>query len=565
MNARRSLPGALLLLATSLSASSASALSVEISTDRGKDAVYKIGDPLAINARVSDNANLIVYEIDAEGYVHLLFPDRDSSPLVQGERNYELPAPDSNLELVVRGPVGQGYIVAIASYVDFLDLPWYLKPYDAQAEEMGYEGEPDEEQGVTAEGRIVGDPFVAMERIRRRVLADPEDEMLFASAYTSYYVGHEVQYPRYLCNDCHRPGYYSWWAGFDPYYSQCSVFHFRVNWQWGWGTPYWTGFVPHYVYVYRADCPPHYRLYGSQGVRHSSWDGWRRWTTMWGGPLRRYKNDPVPRTAYNPNRRWPKDVTPPGYITGGGRRWRGGTAPDPVARDQGGDRGARQPREIRDLDRRLAQRPVRMPRYTQRDPRQRTGDLIGRGRIGDVGRREPRIGDLRRSEPRLGDLGRRERRADGGEMREPRQTRDDGGRREASGGERREARQGRERRHFRSYDPGLQAPQVPTPWAGEWSTFDRPRSNEPAPSRPSVDQGMSGSGFMAPDRQPRHFVDVPRVQMPQPVARIDAPSPPSPAPQFQPQAPPQIRGDSRPPVSRGSTDLVPRLERIRRQ
>ena len=562
MNARRCLPGALLLLAASLPASSASALSVEISTDRGKDAVYRVGDPLSIQARTSDNANLIVYEIDAEGYVHLLFPDRDSSPLVQGGTTYDLPAPDSNLELVVRGPVGQGYIVAIASYVDFVDLPWYLRPYDAQAEEMGYEGEPDDEQGITAEGRIVGDPFVAMERIRRRVLADADDEMLFATAYTSYYVGHEVQYPRYLCNDCHRPGYYSWWAGFDPYYSQCSVFQFRVNWAWRWGSPYWTGFVPHYVYSYRSDCPPQYRLYGSQGVRHSSWDGWRRWTNLWGGPLRRYKNDPIPRTAHDPNRRWPKDVTPPGYLTGGGRRWRGGVARDPVARDQGGDRGGRQ---VRDLDRRLAQRPVRMPRFTQRDPRQRVGDVIGRERrTGDLGRREPRIGDVRRSEPRVGDLFPRERRADGGQVREPRQN-DRGQVREPrqNGGGRPEPRQGRERRHFRSDVQDPPSPQVPTPWAGDWTTF--PHSNDPAPAERSVDRGMSGSGFMAPPREARHFVDVPRVQAPQPVFRVDVPSAPSPAPHFSPQAPPQMRADPRVPVSRGSTNLVPRLERTRRQ
>ena len=41
---------------------------------------------------------------------------------------------------------------------------------------------------MTAEGRIVGDPFVAMERIRRRVLSDPDNDEAFATAYTSYYI-----------------------------------------------------------------------------------------------------------------------------------------------------------------------------------------------------------------------------------------------------------------------------------------------------------------------------------------------------------------------------------------
>jgi hypothetical protein len=34
------------------------------------------------------------------------------------------------------------------------------------------------------------------------------------SSYASYYVGHEVRYPRYICNDCHRPGQWRWWVDF---------------------------------------------------------------------------------------------------------------------------------------------------------------------------------------------------------------------------------------------------------------------------------------------------------------------------------------------------------------
>lgn len=337
MNARRWSIGALMtLLATVPSAqASTDGLSVEVATDRGHDAVYEVGDPLTIQARTSEDAYLLVYEIDAEGYVHLLYPDRHSSSFVVGERRYDIPSSDSNLELVAQGPTGQGYIVAIAAEDQFGDLPWYLRPYDAQAQEMGYDGEPNEEQGITAEGRIVGDPFVAMERIRRSVLATPEDPSTFATSYTTYYVGHEVQYPRYLCYDCHRPGYWSWWAGFDPYYDHCSAFNFRVNFAWGWGPSYWAGYVPYYMFVYRNDCPPRYRGYG--GNHYSSWDGWRRWRDLWGGPLRRYKNDPVPKTAYNPQR-WPKGAVPPGYLAGKGRTFTGRITPDPVARNDGNQR-----------------------------------------------------------------------------------------------------------------------------------------------------------------------------------------------------------------------------------
>jgi hypothetical protein len=449
MNARSWSLGALwLLTALPISEASARDLSVEIATDRGHDAVYRNGDPLSITARTSADAYLMVYEIDAEGYVHLLFPDRNSSPFVEGDRTYELPRSDSNLELVVRGPVGQGYIVAIASEQPFLDLPWYLRPYDAQAEEMGYEGGADEEEGVTAEGRIVGDPFVAMERIRRRVLENPEDELSFATAYTSYYVGHAVRYPRYLCNDCHRPGYYSWWTGFDPYYEHCSVFDFRVNWAWVWGRPYWTGHVPHYLFVYRTNCPPRYRVFGSRGVRHSSWDGWRRWRDMWGGPLRRYKHDPPPRTAYDPGRRWPKDRTPPGYLSEAGRRFKGGADRHPAARDRGEGRSERRDVRWRDAAGGLERRPrAGGPRFGVRDPRQRIGAPERRERREDHAGREREGRERRDIRDRGNDRGRarpmREGREDRGANREVRRWRDDPGRTSRPSEDRSEVRDAR--------------------------------------------------------------------------------------------------------------------------
>src|SRR5205085_3125718 len=198
----------------------------------------------------------------------------------------------ANVDLVVQQSVGQCYIVAIASDERFQELPWYLRPYDMQAQQVGYEGMRDDEEGITAEGRIVGDPFVAMERIRRRVLDDAENGDSFGSSYTSYYVHDQVRYPRYLCYDCHRPGRWSWWPGFDPYYTSCSVFDFRVNYRWGWGPSYWFGSVPYYFYVPRSDCPPRYRTIYQDRSCFSSWDGWRRWNTMWGNHLVRYKTPP---------------------------------------------------------------------------------------------------------------------------------------------------------------------------------------------------------------------------------------------------------------------------------
>lgn len=311
----------------------AQTLNVKIRSDRGDGAVYQPGDAISLSVKTNRDANLIVYEIDAEGAVHVLFPTQGNDTGIDGGTSLQLPE-TSDEQMVVEGPVGEGFIVAVASEEPFRQLPWYLRPPDPRAQELGYTSSDEREsEGVTSDGKIVGDPFVAMERIRRAVLAEGVNSRSFATAYTSYYVHNEVRYPRYLCNDCHRPGYYSWWDGFDPYYANCSAFEFRVNSNWWWGPTYWSGYVPYYAYVYRTDCPPRYRPQGSRGgVWYSSWDGWKRWTNTWGGPLRRFKSPPP--AGYVAPAEWDRtrsagrgagsgggSTLPPGYFASAHDRW----------------------------------------------------------------------------------------------------------------------------------------------------------------------------------------------------------------------------------------------------
>src|SRR5262245_28960827 len=55
---------------------------VDLWLDRGQEAVYEPGDPIQIGVRASDDAYVLVYEIDAEGYLHLLFPHGPSSTFI---------------------------------------------------------------------------------------------------------------------------------------------------------------------------------------------------------------------------------------------------------------------------------------------------------------------------------------------------------------------------------------------------------------------------------------------------------------------------------------------------
>ena len=128
-------------------AARARVMSVDIWTDRGKDAVYEPGEPVEIKVRSSADGYLLVYDIDSEGYVHVLYPYEGSNGTIEGRRVYRVPSGDSGLQLVVQGPVGQGYVVALVSREPFNALPRYLRPYDPQAEGSGYVGEEDDDQG----------------------------------------------------------------------------------------------------------------------------------------------------------------------------------------------------------------------------------------------------------------------------------------------------------------------------------------------------------------------------------------------------------------------------------
>jgi uncharacterized protein DUF4384 len=350
MNPTPSIPARALTIASLLlafaTAPAFAKVDVELWTDRGDDAVYQSGDAMHLKVRTSDDAWLLVYELDTQGNVNLLYPlKRGSTGRIEGRKTFHLPEDITQDELVVEKETGQGFIVAIAASGPFRDLPWYLRAFDPQAASVGYAEDPEakaaDEEGFDENGRAVGDPYVVMERIRRRVLTSPEDLESFGTAYTTYYVHEQVRYPRYVCNDCHRPGSWSWWPGFDPYYAHCSVVDFRVNWGWAWGPQIWTAYVPYYYYIVRTDCPPMYRTWATTNWRFSSWDGRVRWTNLWGGQLRRFKPATAP-VGYTPppapGRQWKGGSTPPGYVPPDVRREGGVPGVRPVSwlqRDRG--------------------------------------------------------------------------------------------------------------------------------------------------------------------------------------------------------------------------------------
>src|SRR5262245_47622523 len=108
--------GLLLLMTPALAGpASARGLDIEIWTEGGNDAVYQPGELLKVKTRTSEDAYLLVYEIDTEGAVHVLFPVRGGSGSIDGRVTQTIPSEESGLDLVVEDVTGEGFIVAIAS------------------------------------------------------------------------------------------------------------------------------------------------------------------------------------------------------------------------------------------------------------------------------------------------------------------------------------------------------------------------------------------------------------------------------------------------------------------
>jgi hypothetical protein len=139
----------------------------------------------------------------------------------------------------------------------------YLSRDEAEYGRREYESDDsgDESEG----GYIVGDPYVGIERIVRRI-APPGHEEQIATSETYFYIERRVEYPRYVCADCHSHPFF-----FDPYVNACSVFDIRIDATWYRYAPIRIGVVrPRYLYRVRPEAPTRYRQWKEQW---SSLDG----------------------------------------------------------------------------------------------------------------------------------------------------------------------------------------------------------------------------------------------------------------------------------------------------
>ncbi|HET9251939.1 MAG TPA: DUF4384 domain-containing protein [Candidatus Eisenbacteria bacterium] len=234
-------------------------IAVDVWVNREEGGVYRSGESMRIFFRTNSDAYVLVYNIDTEGFIHLVYPYGPSDPLrVEAGRTYRIPARHDPYDLVADGPPGMEFVVAVTSRHPFRDLPWFLRG-----------GDPDEVRSddELESGQIVGDPYVGIERLNQRIIA-PEFADDSDVTETFFYIHQRVEYPRYVCADCHYAAY----PMFDPYVAHCSVMDIRIDATWVRYARPRVGVVrPRYYYYVRPGAPDRYAEWKNR--RWSSLDG----------------------------------------------------------------------------------------------------------------------------------------------------------------------------------------------------------------------------------------------------------------------------------------------------
>jgi hypothetical protein len=223
---------------------------VGIWMDRDDGSVYRPGESVKVHVRPYEDCYVMIYEIDTDGYVRVLFPqDCSGDGYLEGGRTYLLGG--GHRKFYVSGPEGVDYIHVLASYEPFRQVYWDgCDGYEQYAREATWSGFHDY-WGSALPPRVYGDPYVAMETIDEFICQDALEDGLVWADFTYFYVGGHVDYPRYLCYDCHGFGgnvrpYSDVCLGFSISFVDCDPGWHPWSWWW-WSSPRRVYCGPRYI------------------------------------------------------------------------------------------------------------------------------------------------------------------------------------------------------------------------------------------------------------------------------------------------------------------------------
>ncbi len=225
-------------------------LRVNVWHEKAEGEIYRRGEPVRAHFEVNQDAYAVVYRIDAEGEVTILWPhSRFNDGFVFGHHEYKLPAPGAP-RVRTAGEEGIEYIEAIVS----------VYPFDLRGLEVDFHHEVGEDRFHFL---VAGDPFLAMNEVNFAITGLEDRADYVVSNYTSYYVHRQVDHPRYLCSQCHDVE-----VDYHPYRDTCTV---EIHYDYGWYNSWYVRFGYFPIYYY----PAYYYV--------DPWT-WRPWVHYWYTP-----------------------------------------------------------------------------------------------------------------------------------------------------------------------------------------------------------------------------------------------------------------------------------------
>jgi len=172
---------------------------VEVWTDRG-DSPYTSGQGVGTHFRADRDAFVTILRVDTDGRVRVLFPREPwEDNFARGGRDYEVQGGDDRDAFYIDDYPGVGYLFAVASADPFV--------YD------GIQSRDHWDYRLIADGRVRGDPYVALTDLAQRIVPDGYSDWDYD--ITQYYVQQHYDYPRFLCYDCHSYVSYPYWSPYD--------------------------------------------------------------------------------------------------------------------------------------------------------------------------------------------------------------------------------------------------------------------------------------------------------------------------------------------------------------
>ena len=172
---------------------------VEVWTDQGDDP-YHSGQGARVHFRADRDAYVTILRVDTDGRVRVLFPREPwEDNFARSGREYEVQGGSDRDAFYVDDYPGVGYVFAVAAADPFV--------YDR------LESNEHWDYRTIADGRVRGDPYVALTDLAQRIVPDGYDDWDYD--IVPYYVQQHYDYPRFLCYDCHSYVSYPFWSPYD--------------------------------------------------------------------------------------------------------------------------------------------------------------------------------------------------------------------------------------------------------------------------------------------------------------------------------------------------------------